>query len=117
MKNYILENQICDLKTDMAFIIDTSGSVEQIYERQINWTIRLIDELPIDQQNVRLAVIQYAKYPTTEFSLGTYISSKNIKKHLSKIKFQSGVTRTGYALRKVETELFDERKGARYKRK
>lgn len=36
-----------------------------------------------------------------------------IRQHLAQINFQSGVTRTGYALRKAEAELFRSDRGAR----
>ncbi|GMT35921.1 hypothetical protein PFISCL1PPCAC_27218, partial [Pristionchus fissidentatus] len=103
----------CPPKLDVAFVMDTSGSIELVYAEHVKWTMALADILPVRQDAVRLAVIQYASYPLTEFSLSTYSSTDNVRKHLQQITFQAGVTRTGYALRKAESELFREDKGAR----
>jgi DNA-binding CsgD family transcriptional regulator len=50
----------------------------------------------------------------TEFALGTYPSIEDVKKHLANINFRTGVSRTGYALRKAEAELFRPDRGARF---
>lgn len=99
---------------DVIFLLDTSGSIEQIYQEHVKWTVSLVDALPVDRDGVRIAAIQYAGFPLTEFALGTYLNADDIRQHLSQIKFQSGVTRTGYALRKADSELFRQERGARY---
>ncbi|VDK17383.1 unnamed protein product [Anisakis simplex] len=98
---------------DVIFVLDTSGSIEQVYAEHIRWTLALVDALPVNRDRVRIAAIQYAGFPLTEFALGTYFSANDIRQHLSQITFQSGVTRTGYALRKADSELFREQRGAR----
>ncbi|KAK6056247.1 von Willebrand factor type A domain protein [Cooperia oncophora] len=98
---------------DVAFVLDTSGSIEEIYSKQIHWTVSLSDALPISKDAVRLSTIQYAGYPLTEFSLDTYNDKGEVVKHLQEMSFQSGVTRTGYALRRAEDELFNDDRGAR----
>ncbi|VDM41543.1 unnamed protein product [Toxocara canis] len=108
-----LEDKECAPKVDLVFLLDTSGSIEQIYHEHVKWTVDLVDALPVDRDRVRIAAIQYAGFPLTEFALGTYLSAADIRQHLSQIKFQSGVTRTGYALRKADSELFRVERGAR----
>ncbi|PIO76162.1 von Willebrand factor type A domain protein [Teladorsagia circumcincta] len=100
---------------DVAFVLDTSGSIEEIYNEQIRWTVALSDALPIAKEAVRLSTIQYAGYPLTEFSLDTYNDKDDVVHHLREMSFQSGVTRTGYALRRAEDELFNDDRGARRK--
>jgi hypothetical protein len=66
---------------------------------------------------LRVAAVQYAGFPLTEFALGTYPSPASVREHLEKMGFQAGVSsgrRTGYALRKAETELFRTDRGARF---
>ena len=94
-------------------MLDSSGSVEQIYDEHVRWTVSLVEALPISADGVRVAAMQYAGKFSSEFSLGTYDNTKKIVEHLRKIQFQSGVTRTGYALKKTEGELFNEDQGAR----
>uniref|UniRef100_A0A914ERG7 VWFA domain-containing protein n=1 Tax=Acrobeloides nanus TaxID=290746 RepID=A0A914ERG7_9BILA len=103
----------CRPKLDLVFLLDTSGSIEQIYKEHVKWAVALVDSLPLEPDAVRVAAVQYAGFPLTEFALGTYPSAEDIRAHLEQIKFQSGVTRTGYALRKAELELFREDRGAR----
>uniref|UniRef100_A0A0N4W0N8 VWFA domain-containing protein n=1 Tax=Haemonchus placei TaxID=6290 RepID=A0A0N4W0N8_HAEPC len=105
-------NLICPPVLDIAFVLDTSGSIEEIYNEQVRWTVSLTDALPIAKDAVRLSTIQYAGYPLTEFSLDTYNDKGDVERHLREMSFQSGVTRTGYALRRAEDELFNEDRGA-----
>ncbi|RCN28533.1 von Willebrand factor type A domain protein, partial [Ancylostoma caninum] len=108
------DNEICPPLLDMVFVLDASGSIEEIYSEQVRWTASLSDVLPIHQDAVRLAMIQYAGYPLTEFSLNSYSDRDDVVKHLQDMNFQSGVTRTGYALKSAEDELFSEDRGARH---
>ncbi|XGW33521.1 hypothetical protein V3C99_017717 [Haemonchus contortus] len=107
------DDETCPPVLDIAFVLDTSGSIEEIYNEQVRWTVSLTDALPIAQGAVRLSTIQYAGYPLTEFSLDTYNDKGEVERHLREMSFQSGVTRTGYALRRAEDELFNEDRGAR----
>ena len=72
-----------------------------------------MDTLPVDKDSVRVAAVQYAGFPLTEFALGTYPKGRDIREHLEKMEFRSGVTRTGDALRRAETELFRPDRGGR----
>lgn len=103
----------CLPKLDLIFLLDSSGSIEQIYHEHVRWALALVDTLPIEPGAVHVAAVQYAGFPLTEFSLGTYPKVEEIRQHLQQINFQSGITRTGYALRKAEAELFLEERGAR----
>ncbi|KJH44991.1 von Willebrand factor type A domain protein [Dictyocaulus viviparus] len=107
------KENVCPPLLDLAFIFDTSGSIEEIYNEHIQWTVKLIDALPVHKNAVRLLCIQYADYPLTEFSLNTYTNKDEMIKHLREMPFQSGVTRTGYALKKANDEMFDNDRGAR----
>ncbi|WKY16636.1 hypothetical protein Q1695_001352 [Nippostrongylus brasiliensis] len=105
--------EVCPPLLDVAFVLDTSGSIEEVYSEHIRWTVALTDALPISREAVRLSTIQYAGYPLTEFSLDTYNDKDDVVRHLQEMTFQSGVTRTGYALRRADDELFSEDRGAR----
>uniref|UniRef100_A0A915PZ21 Actin-interacting protein 1 n=1 Tax=Setaria digitata TaxID=48799 RepID=A0A915PZ21_9BILA len=98
---------------DLLFLLDTSGSLEQIYTQHINWTTQLAETLLTNEDQVHIAVIQYAETPTVEFSLGTYRDKIDIINHIMTINFQSGGTRTGKALLAAKAVLLNEEKGAR----
>lgn len=99
---------------DLVFLLDTSGSIQRIYQEHVRWAVALVDSLPIEPDTVRVAAVQYAGFPLTEFALGTYPSVENIRQHLENINFRTGVSRAGYALRKAESELFRPDRGARF---
>lgn len=99
---------------DLLFLLDTSGSLEQIYTQHINWTNQLVEALLTDKdQVVHIAVIQYGEVPIVEFSLGTYQDPRDITNHIMTIGLHPGGARTGQALMAANTELFSEEKGAR----
>ncbi|CAJ0928260.1 unnamed protein product, partial [Mesorhabditis belari] len=103
----------CPPKLDLAFVVDASVNNERIYQNYIEWMSKLADSLPIGQEAVRLTTIQYAGSPSVEFTLKEAESSSKVAKRLKNMTFQGGVTRTGYALRKTESELTRLDRGAR----
>lgn len=50
----------CYSKVDLIFLLDTSGSIEQIYHEHVRWAVALVDGLPIEEDTVRVAAVQYA---------------------------------------------------------
>ncbi|KAI6229188.1 hypothetical protein M3Y95_00504900 [Aphelenchoides besseyi] len=113
--NLVVLEETCLPKLDLIFLLDTSGAIQQIYQEHVRWAVSLVDSLPIEPDSVRVAAVQYAGFPLTEFALGTYPSAEDIRQHLSNINtdIRPGITRTGYALRKAESELFLPDRGAR----
>ncbi|KAI6192674.1 hypothetical protein M3Y99_01923000 [Aphelenchoides fujianensis] len=109
----VLQGESCRPKLDLVFLLHTSGAIQRIYQEHVRWAVALVDSLPIEPDTVRVAAVQYAGFPLTEFALGTYPSADDIRQHLANINFRPGVTRTGYALRKAEAELFRQDRGAR----
>ncbi|VDO95746.1 unnamed protein product [Heligmosomoides polygyrus] len=107
------DDEICAPVIDMAFVLDTSGSIDEIHNEQVRWIVALANAMPINKDAVRISTTQYASYPLTEFSLDTYHDKDDVVRHLRKMSFQSGVTRTGAALRSAEDQLFNEDTGAR----
>lgn len=49
----------CNPQLDLIFLLDTSGSIEQVYKEHARWTVELADALPVDKDAVRIATIQY----------------------------------------------------------
>lgn len=98
---------------DLLFLLDNSGSLEQIYTQHINWTAQLTEALLTNTDQVHVAMIQYADTPITEFSFGTYTDLGDVTNHIMRISIHSGGTKIGEALVAAKTELFSEKKGAR----
>ncbi|CAD5217445.1 unnamed protein product [Bursaphelenchus okinawaensis] len=96
----------CNPKLDIVFVLDTSGTHEKAYREHVHWAVALVNSLPLEPDTVRIAAVQYANFPLTEFALGTYPSANDIKEHLNQMNATEGQAHTGYALRKAENELF-----------
>ncbi|CAD5222541.1 unnamed protein product [Bursaphelenchus xylophilus] len=100
------ESNACFPKLDIVFVLDTSGSLERAYREHVHWAVALVNSLPLEPDTIRIAAVQYARFPLTEFALGTYPTANDIREHLSQMNATTGVANTGYALRKAENELF-----------
>uniref|UniRef100_A0A1I7X4F0 VWFA domain-containing protein n=1 Tax=Heterorhabditis bacteriophora TaxID=37862 RepID=A0A1I7X4F0_HETBA len=55
----------CPPLLDMAFVLDTSGSIEEIYQEHVRWTVAIVDALPVHREAVRVTTIQLV-YPTID---------------------------------------------------
>ncbi|KAL3092368.1 hypothetical protein niasHS_007577 [Heterodera schachtii] len=119
----------CHPKLDLVFLLDTSGSIEQLYREHVRWAVSLVESLPLERDTVRETVIVDLMCNISNHFLFDWISdhslpfrsesppsntpAEDIRQHFRRMKFQAGGTRTGYALRKAESELFRPDRGAR----
>nr|CAD2182013.1 unnamed protein product [Meloidogyne enterolobii] len=99
-KNEGIVVERCQPKVDVVFLLDSNNSndnIDKIYIEHVRWAISLMESLPLEHDAIRVAAAKYLGFPLTEFSLGEDIRQK--------LQFQQ-TFRTGYALRKAESELF-----------
>ncbi|CAD6190621.1 unnamed protein product [Caenorhabditis auriculariae] len=103
-----LENNedFCAPVYDLVVLLDTSGSIDKVFEEQVKWTIAIAKVLPVHQSAVRISLIQYAEKPLTEFNLTRYSERQDMIEHLTNIAFQSGISKSGAALSQAAQELF-----------
>uniref|UniRef100_A0A1I7TR74 VWFA domain-containing protein n=1 Tax=Caenorhabditis tropicalis TaxID=1561998 RepID=A0A1I7TR74_9PELO len=107
---------ICPPVLDIIILFDTSGGNDTVFEQQKNWTIKIVRDLPIHEDAVRVGLVQYSDDAKTEFNLSKYSERNDIIKHLETLVFMAGEdTRTGVALNKGEEEIFNYTGGARLK--
>ncbi|CCD69321.2 VWFA domain-containing protein [Caenorhabditis elegans] len=107
---------ICPPVLDIIILFDTSGGNDTVFEQQKNWTIKIVRDLPIHEDAVRVGLVQYSESAKTEFNLSKYSERNDIIAHMETLTFmQVEDTRTGVALNKADEEIFDFNGGARLK--
>ncbi|EGT59206.1 hypothetical protein CAEBREN_28871 [Caenorhabditis brenneri] len=107
---------ICPPVLDIIILFDTSGGNDTVFEQQKNWTIKIVRDLPVHEDAVRVGLVQYSDDAKTEFNLSRYSERNDIIAHLENLTFMPGEdTKTGIALDKADEEIFNYTGGARLK--
>ncbi|CAL2051226.1 unnamed protein product [Caenorhabditis brenneri] len=112
----IQKDGICPPVLDIIILFDTSGGNDTVFEQQKNWTIKIVRDLPVHEDAVRVGLVQYSDDAKTEFNLSRYSERNDIIAHLETLTFMPGEdTKTGIALDKADEEIFNYTGGARLK--
>jgi collagen type VI alpha len=85
----------CPAQLDVTFVLDLSGSLEEVYNIVIQVAKQAIYGLPIGQ--TRVAVITFADNPSISFDLATYTTPAQIRNALA-FSQAGGVTNTQAAI-------------------
>jgi len=102
----------CPVQLDITFVLDLSGSVEEVYDVVIQFAKRSILGLPVGSTQAKVAVITYADMANITFDLNTYTSSLTIRNALAFSK-AGGATNTQDAIRLATQDVFTSARGDR----
>jgi collagen type VI alpha len=102
----------CPVQMDITFVLDLSGSLEEVYDVVIQFAKQTIYGLPVGSSQTRVSVITYADTPKVVFDLNAYTSSMEIRNALAFSK-AGGATNTQEAIRRAYTEVFTSSRGDR----
>uniref|UniRef100_A0A0R3S3M5 VWFA domain-containing protein n=1 Tax=Elaeophora elaphi TaxID=1147741 RepID=A0A0R3S3M5_9BILA len=85
---------------EILFIVDSSGSVQRIYDQQKEYLLSLLNELQIGEGDQRVALIQFAgsSHQRVEWTFDTYKDIEDIAEALSQVRHFTGTTYIGRAL-------------------
>ncbi|VBB30763.1 unnamed protein product [Acanthocheilonema viteae] len=85
---------------EILFIVDSSGSVQRIYDQQKEYLLSLLNELQIGEGDQRVALIQFAgsSHQRVEWTFDTYKDINDIAEALTQVRHFTGTTYIGRAL-------------------
>ncbi|XP_076986208.1 collagen alpha-5(VI) chain [Tamandua tetradactyla] len=102
-----------DVKADIMFLVDSSGSIgTENFEKIKNFMKNLLARIQIGPDETRIGVVQFSTDPREEFQLNTYLTLKDISDAIERMPFMSQKTNTGQALAFV-AQYFTFPRGAR----
>lgn len=97
----------CKSSADIAFILDTSGSVgSRKFEGIKTFVKKMIDKLNVGEDFSNIAVVSYSDFPKLEFDLTSHQNRDDLKLAVDKIKYRSGSSNTATALKMVSNNIF-----------
>ncbi|XP_026795015.3 collagen alpha-4(VI) chain isoform X2 [Pangasianodon hypophthalmus] len=102
-----------DLSADVVFLIDGGDAVDELDFKKTKELIGFaVEKLPVKENRVRLAVVQYSTDTIVEFSLNAFHDKDSLQKEIASIQQLKGKTYTGKALSEV-LPVFQEARGER----
>uniref|UniRef100_A0A8D2A1M2 Collagen alpha-5(VI) chain n=1 Tax=Sus scrofa TaxID=9823 RepID=A0A8D2A1M2_PIG len=118
IKNEVLHS-ICtekgceDMKADIMFLVDSSGSIgPENFRTMKSFMKNLLAKIQIGLDKTRIGVVQFSDVTKEEFKLDTYFTQKEISDAIERMSPIEQNTLTGKALTSIEP-YFTESKGAR----
>ena len=104
----------CTGRADVAFVVDTSGSVgHHNFERLKTAAMEIIRSLDIDNGNYRVAFMSFSSNTKLEYGLDDYNTKEEILNATRDATYIYGSTNTAGALRRMRDEIFTDIKGDR----
>jgi uncharacterized protein YegL len=83
---------------DLMFVIDSSGSLRDQFDNQLQVVRNTLNNLAIAEDSVRVSIIQYASIPKNRFSFNTYFNRNDMLKRVNTFTTTGSTTNTGKAL-------------------
>ncbi|XP_045712889.1 collagen alpha-5(VI) chain isoform X2 [Phyllostomus hastatus] len=102
-----------DMKTDIMFLVDSSGSIGATnFEKMKTFMKNVLAKIQIGPDKSHIGVVQFSGHAQEEFRLNQYFTQKEISDAIDRMSLIDKNTLTGSALTFVE-EYFTDPKGAR----
>ena len=108
---------------DIAFVLDSSGSIRAANPRNKSWdnwdlirqfVVRLVRRLSIGEHGIRVGSVSYSHVARVNFLLNRYFTTRELVQAIEKIEYIDNSTNTADGLRVMRTVIFDPTKsGAR----
>ncbi|XP_055956828.1 uncharacterized protein LOC126821645 [Patella vulgata] len=104
----------CNRPIDLAFIIDSSGSIkEDNFTMILQFITNVVDGLNIGPNETQIAVVQFSSNAYVEFYLNSYTDSASLKREVANISYIGVGTNTAEALNITANSVFVESNGMR----
>ena len=104
---------MCKAKIDVGFILDSSGSLRNDYQREKDFMKVLASSFGISPDGSRAGVVTFSYNAEHSIKLNDYDDLMSFNKAVDKIPLMGSTTRIDKALRLTQRELFSLSNGAR----
>ena len=109
-----LSDNVCSLVLDIAFIIDSSGSIGgNNWIRMKRFVKSVVSKLDVGSSSTRIAAIAYSTNPKVVWRFNDYQDKDMVNRVLDNMAWQSGFTYTDRALLLAGNDLFQSFNGMR----
>ena len=103
----------CEAKVDIAFLLDSSGSLKDDYSKEKNFLKTLAASFGIKENGARAGVITFSYYVEHSVKLNDYFNLDDFNQAVDKIPLMGHTTRIDKALRLTQKEMFTAANGGR----
>lgn len=103
----------CKTKVDVGFILDSSGSLRNDYDREKAFLKTLATAFGISADGSRAGVVTFSYYTEHSIKLNDYTDATSFNEAVDKIPLMGSTTRIDKALRLTQKEMFSFANGAR----
>ncbi|XP_076986207.1 collagen alpha-4(VI) chain-like [Tamandua tetradactyla] len=97
---------------DVVFLVDSSINPQQARSVR-NFLTILVNGFNVSRETIHVGLAQYSDVPRSEFLLSTYHHRGDVLRHIQRLQFKPGVTKTGLALKFILDHHFQETAGSR----
>ncbi|KAK6101333.1 von Willebrand factor type A domain family protein [Brugia pahangi] len=96
----IIKDCVTNKSVDLVLVLDGSGSIgDETFQLLLNFAVHILRRINITEDGSRMGIIQYAENPQLEITLNQYSHSNQMEWAIQQIKYLSGATNTGAALK------------------
>nr|XP_023679601.1 collagen alpha-3(VI) chain isoform X5 [Paramormyrops kingsleyae] len=105
-------------KKDVVFLVDGSSAVRSDFSNILDMVSKVIRQLDIGLDKVRVSVVQYSDDTKVEFLLNEHSTKQEVLAAISRIRNKGGYTlNTGHALNWVSRNIYQRSSGSRIEEK
>lgn len=112
--SFFLSDKECRTVVDIAFIIDSSGSIGLTnWERMKRFLKALVSKLDVSPSATQIAAVSYSTNPEVVLRFSGFQGTVQVNQLLDRMRFQRGFTYTDKALLLADRILFQTSTGMR----
>ena len=110
---FLAKEPLCKAKVDVGFILDSSGSLRNDYQKEKDFLKVLAGTFGVSDTESRAGVVTFSYNSEHSIKLKDHTNIESFNDAVDKIPLMGSTTRIDKALRLTQKELFDSANGAR----
>ena len=103
----------CSAKVDVGFILDSSGSLRNDYQREKDFLTTLAATFGVTQDNARASVVTFSYFADLSIKFNDHSDIISFAGAVDAIPLMGSTTRIDRALRETQNQMFSLKNGAR----